>query len=117
MQDIEDLLDVVLTATTSGALRWEEENRSSFFARLPKHRLDVWSGTDDDDGTRWVSVQLREPGPDGQVLDATTADQFSPRYDRLMRMFQIARRSALEVDAVISSIKQDLELLTKVKAS
>lgn len=117
MQNIDDLIEPVTEAIGTGALKWQEEASSSFSVRLPKHILDVWTGVDDDDGSSWVSIALRDRGAGNQVLDTTTASQFSPRYDRLLRFFQTARRSALNVDAVISSIKQDLVSLGRAKAS
>ena len=117
MQSIEDLIEPITDATASGALRWEEESENRYSVRLPKHAVGVWSGIDEDDGSRWVSVELRGREVSGAVLDSTTASEFSPRYDRLLRFFQAARRSALNVDSVIDSIKQDLAGLSRAKAS
>lgn len=116
MQSIEDLIEPVVEATTAGSLRWKQEGHSTFVLKLPRHIINVWSWSDDDDGSTGITAQLRLTNAANDLLDATSASEFSPRYNKLSTLLSNARRSALDVDSVIDSIKGEIENLKKLKA-
>jgi hypothetical protein len=110
MQSVEDLIEPIKDATNAGDLEWKTDGRT-FTATLGDYKIVTWQWTDEHDGSSGISIGLREAKFEGEVLDTIVAGEYSTRYDRATDFFSMARRSALDVDNIVSALKRDLKAL------
>ncbi len=118
MRGIEDLLGEFTLATEEGRLVWKHvpsqfnlaikgpslKVEECFTAELPNHRIIVKEFPHDD--VRGVRVILQDKS--GKTLDGSDANEFSPRYPTMYRLFEIARRSAHDIPSVIDEVQSEL---------
>jgi hypothetical protein len=109
MRSIEDILESLIEATEEGKLRWESWYGHGYIAGLPHHRIRVQRWTSEKDDTAGVTVALL--GSSDEILDDVSADEFTPIYADLQRLFSGARRSAHNVPDVIAEIEEELAAL------
>lgn len=83
MRSVEDLVDSLIATTEANKLGWEQDH-GRYMAQLPRHRIQVWQWTDEDDGSSCISVQLLSKT--GDLLDYVTADQYKPLFGKLERL-------------------------------
>lgn len=105
---IADLLKPVMDATEAGRLKWAKADGGALEAKLPRYRIKVWDGADEV-GFHWVSVQLLTL--DGDVIDLMNENEFSDRYQNFKNFFAMARRSAINFDAIAENVMEDLRAL------
>ena len=103
-----DLLNALAACTRHGGITWEEtEREGTFQTSLPKYSFRI--STRPTESGREVIVDLHDQM--GQRIERMSQSQFvqcGDPGDRLVRMYESARRQALNVDA---SIEEALELL------
>ena len=115
MKSIDDLLGILRDLTYEDKLRWEDDDAltNSFQAELPKYHVRIFEWTDEDDGTSGLTAQLFTGNGFGNVVDSSTANQFSSRYPTLLEVYIAARRSARNVSETIESLEEELKKLKK----
>jgi hypothetical protein len=107
MKTILSLLPSLRKATENDKLSWLSEGKDRFLTTLPDgHQVVVWGWVDDDTGAMGLSVCLRDKS--GEMIDISTADQFSPEHGDIERFFSAARRSAYDVTSVIEDLEKVL---------
>jgi hypothetical protein len=109
MGTLEELIDTLLKATQEGRLEWSEDRANHYSAQLSTHTVEIWYWSDPESETAGVTIQLQDKN--GKILDTVQADQFSSRITKLNDMFDAARRSALNVSEVISTLEDELTSL------
>jgi hypothetical protein len=113
MRAIDELIETLIEVTEAEKLKWERDgpSRSSFRARLGKRAVAIWEWSDPEEGIAGITLQLLDAKD--QVLDAAQADEYGKKYTRLRLMFDVARRSAFDVDAVIGELQDELAAIKK----
>lgn len=112
MKSLDTLIPRLKQATLDGKLKWGKDQWSAYTCTLGKTSIKVWNWSSPEDDTTGVSVNLyRGNSSNGEVLDAVIADQFDSAYANVFELYSVARRSALNVDAVISEIEDELDKL------
>jgi hypothetical protein len=117
MKSVHDLVSPLILATKNGNLSWERDERrheKRFCAGLPNHfKIEVWEWWDPSSENDGITVSLRDE--DENQIDVIEADKYHPEYDDLHNLFDIARRSANNVDFVITSLEDAISKLAKSK--
>ncbi len=109
MRSIENLLDAFASTTEEGRLSWEAHGVDTYVAELPRYRARVWRWADPNDDTNGMTAQLQTKA--GEVLDFASANEYSPKFAVLERIWIAARRSAHNVSAVIDEVEEELASL------
>lgn len=74
-----------------------------------KYFLQVQRWTDPDSSMQGITVELKTD--QGLFLDEARADQFDPKYEELVKFYDTARRSALNVETAIEDVEKVLAKL------
>lgn len=109
MRSLETLLDSIVEATNRSKIVWSTEDGRRFDAALQKYTVKVWHWTDPHSDVNGVTVQLVDQH--GNVIDAVSADEYSPKYNNLENLFGVARRSANKIDEILDEIESELSSL------
>jgi hypothetical protein len=109
MRTLEDLLETLVSATEGGKLLWESQGKQHYVAELPRYKISVSYWTDEDDGISGITTRLLNKND--ELLDVVRANEYSPKYPSLERIFDAARRSANRIDQIISDVETQLESL------
>jgi hypothetical protein len=112
MRSIEDLVVPLVDATLAGNLVWEDGGLT-FWTTLSPYVVHVWSGTNEGDGSAFVSVALYDQSE--RMLDQLSADEYQPNYDVLHNLFRLARRSANNIEEVVGDVMSRLQKLATSK--
>lgn len=117
MKSVADIMDEVQNLTEDNSLTWEQDmSASSFYVDIGDVRLKVWQWTDENDGSSGISVMLSGGKVHETVLDHITVSEYSGKFDKYKDFFNVARRSALQVDSKIADIQKALSKLSQKKS-
>jgi hypothetical protein len=101
-EQLRDLAARMLQATTKGDLGWEDVSDTAFETTLGSSSVIIRSR--DKDGAHPYTLELINSN--GVVVDSITSnasgDPWMPDYSVLEPLYEVARRKALDVDAVIA---------------
>jgi hypothetical protein len=107
MRTIEEMLPIVNQATLDGRLSWKKE-RSKFLTTVGDYAISTWEWSDQNTDASGYSVDISR---DGSQIDYIAVDEYSSKYNSVQSLFQNARRSALNVEAVINDIERQIKML------
>lgn len=109
MKTIEDLIPKLVEKTRQGALTWSKaETTDNFKATLKNYLAQVWEWTDQEDGSEGISFSVK-PIRNPENFDTIYYDKYSSKYNRLKELFDVARRSALNLDKMVDDIEAELD--------
>lgn len=100
-----DLIPQIESATEKGEVTWSQESEHVFSAKVGKYSVFSWSG-EELDGANFFSASLRSGDA---TLDSVTALEYEENFKPLSNFYACARRSALNVEAVIDEIESILK--------
>jgi hypothetical protein len=113
MRSLENLLESLANATEQDKLSWRNDSTDTYVASLPNdYVVYVWQWFDEDSGTTGITAKLEQRG---QLLDKVMADEFRSSFSALSRLYDSARRSANNIDAVIDDVEKVLSSLKRAK--
>lgn len=103
---IEALVPVILAKTEEGKIPWKAETATLFVADLGNgHSITVWEESDN----KWT-LDLRTE--DGVRLDGISSrigfDLAGDTSEKVEKIYKLARRQALDIDAAIDDVERSL---------
>lgn len=101
--DYIEIVENLLSATTSGRAKWIR-TRFGYQISILESQFKIWSGTDEDNGRGFVSFELADDR--GNSLDTWYVDDSEAHYDQMMQLFSGAKRQALGIPKILSSLKE-----------
>jgi hypothetical protein len=111
MRKLLDLVPKMLDATEEGRLKWEPRTSNMFGCVLKDLTVQLWVFTDEESDTSGVGLSLSNPKRPFENMDTAIARDFESDYGLLFKLFSAARRSALNIDAVINDLDSELNNL------
>jgi hypothetical protein len=112
MKSLQTLIPKLVQATQNGKLNWEEHEYGGYQCPLGSSTVRVWAWSNPDAEEQGISATLYHGRSLGAaVLDSVVANEFDSDHGTLSELFSVARRSALNVDKVISEIEDQLDNL------
>jgi len=103
--DYAEIINTLLSATDSGRANWSS-TEYGFIISVLESRFSIWSGTDEETGVGFVSFALTDSK--GRNLDTWYVDANEDEYDLMRRLYAGAKRQALGISKILSSIKDAL---------
>jgi hypothetical protein len=112
MKSLLTIVPKLRQATNDEKLTWEKHQFTGYKCTLGANLVRIWQWSNSDSETTGISVNLQR-GNDfaGEILDSIVADEYASAYEELLELYSAARRSALNVDAVISEIEAEIDKL------
>jgi hypothetical protein len=107
MPQLEELIPRILDRTLEDKLTWEPLTNDSVIARIEDASLELYAGT-----SRGGGVRLTLRDDQGRVLESLSWEELpSPADGQLTELWQVARRKALQIDKVLSKLRDKLDRL------
>lgn len=100
-----DYLDIVfdlLKATKDSRVNWQNENHT-IVVRLPKTRVKLWSGTDEETNLPFVSFALTDVS--GRSLDSWAVDEGDTDFDTMHTLYSLSRRIAFGIPERLKDLR------------
>jgi hypothetical protein len=111
MKSLQTLIPKLREATAEEKLKWETHKWGGYTCNLGQNFIRVWEWSNPDSDATGVSVALLREKVSSDVLDAVVTDAYDSGYGETHELYLAARRSALNVDQVISEIEKALDKL------
>ena len=115
------LTERLLALTTEGRIVWEETAREDvFLASVSQYVVTIGKSRDLEDYDSWV-YEIRVADRQGRLLDETSSSNSSPTGEGndtladLERLFEAARRKALNVDKALTELISSLDSIGRSK--
>jgi hypothetical protein len=106
MRSLRDLLAPLRQKTEDGSLEWDEVGPDTFESEIKTYKLRTWAYWDHVQETNVVVIQIRD-GKE-RVFDEVRANQDDISFERINALHLAARRSAYNVDEVVSDILEGI---------
>lgn len=102
-----DMVSDMVTATEEGRVNWLEGARASeFFVAFATSTLAVWAGEDRHSMAEFVAFGIRDKN--GNMGESFYIEEGSTDFDKLERLYDLARRTARHVDQAVAEINSAL---------
>ncbi|MCF6763814.1 hypothetical protein [Pseudomonas fragi] len=100
--DYTDIIFDLLQATKDSRVNWQNENHT-IVVRLPKTRVKLWSGTDEETNLPFVSFALTDVS--GRNLDSWAVDEGDPDFDTMHTLYSLSRRIAFGIPERLKDLR------------
>lgn len=108
MKTIISLLSTIVKSTEDRLLNWRLQTDTTYTTVIGRYKFSVWQWEDEGDGSIGYTATISEGG---QTVDSITAGQFHPRFEAVEEVFNAARRSYHNIDAIVDNIELELKKL------
>lgn len=100
--DYQNIVDNLLSATEAGRAKWGR-TKFGFDISILESKFIIWSGTDEESDQGFVSFALADDA--GKNLDTWYVDETDSDYDKMQRLCNGAKRQALGIAKLLSSLQ------------
>jgi len=109
MKSLADLVGDLVKATEEDKIKWKQDSVDTYETSLSgDYSVVVWEWSDPETDERGITAQLMRRHT---ILDAIRSDHYGVSYSNLQRLYNVARRSANNIDEAIDVISGLLKSL------
>lgn len=106
MITLEEMIPSILAKTNEGKLDWQALSENMMIVTAGNNRV-IGIKRETRSGAQIAQLSILDD--DGNTLDSVTVGRTDPRYSTLAKLFDMARKRSLKIDAALEDVKKFLD--------